>query len=259
MSVAVDIDDSIALSGPLISITLPSIHPGPLARTIGNIEDTTLSEVEIIVVSNFSIPKLTRHRVVHLHETERFGPNAGHAFAAQYATGDFITAWVDDHIYVEGWDERATNEFVTREAKFQLSAPKVPRMERPFLLGLRHADRSIIGTVFGRYYPYFPFMRRIDAIRLGWLSGDYAVGFADCDLAMRVWDAGGMCAPTHAGIVKVHEDDDRKLPELVQEGHTLPEDMALFLHRWEARFGQGWDTKHLRGFNIDRPYIAETV
>lgn len=223
----------------MISITLPCNRPEALHRTLANIQDTMRGWVEVIVCSPFPFGNMVLHNgmVIHVFDEHEAGCNAGHMMAASYATGDYITAWVDDHLYVDGWDELIIKNF----ERFGTTC-------QPLCLGLKHANRRQFGTVFGKYYPYFPFMRRSDLGRVGgWISGDYKSGFADCDLAMRVWAAGGYCTSSVDDLVLVHEDDNRK----GQSVNCHPQDMELFVQRWKPRFGRGWDTSHLRGFNVD--------
>jgi glycosyltransferase involved in cell wall biosynthesis len=241
----------------MISITLPSLHPPALERALDNIRATVHDNVEIIVVSPYE-PALKfdrRVRVVWIKEGDSEGANAAHEAALRKTTGDFVLAWVDDHEFVPGWDEIALDNFLAREFAFaDRGGPP-----SPFCLGLRQAFTLRIGTVFGNYYPYFPLMRRRDAARGLWLTGDYRVGFADCDLGMRVWSAGGRCEWSREPLVRVLADDARKMPVLsggadwIGEAHTTAADMALFLSRWANRYGAGYDVTSLRGFNVDVP------
>jgi hypothetical protein len=223
----------------MISITLPSIHPGRLARTIKNIEETTRGSWEAIVVSPFQPLDHPNVKWAHEPPAESRGANSAHTVAANAAIGDYLVAWVDDHLFVDRWDESALEEF------------RCLRNSRIFALGLRNAKH--IGTVFGKYYPYFPMMERAQVSEVGgWLSGDYRVGFADCDLAMRVYKAGGKCRPMGREIVIAHKDDDRKLREIaLGDGRSTVTDTSLFVMRWGSIYGMGWDTSYLRGFNID--------
>jgi hypothetical protein len=248
------------MDAPKISITLPSIHPAALDRALRNVRDATRSAHEVIVVSPFEPPRIGA--VVWIPETKSTGCNAAHMAAMRAVTGEFVTGWVDDHYYVDGWDVLALAAFTEREAAFhaavRASSNGSPKRPGPFELGLRHINPTHVGTEFGIYYPYFPFMRSADAREVGWLTDEYWTGFADSDLAMRVWDAGGRCEWTPEGLVIVHPDDQRKNMtdtvanyDIVDQAHCRPDDMALFIRRWAPKYGAGWDTSHLRGFNVD--------
>ena len=243
---------------PVVSITLPSLYPAALERSLNNIEDATRCEYQVIVVSPFQVKRAMRGgELVWVEETKSTGCNAAHMAALAYATGEFITGWVDDHFYSDGWDVLARRDFLEREALFHANHPGAI-----FELGLRHRNPTHVGTEFGIYYPYFPFMRTSDARQIGWLTDEYRTGFADSDLAMRVWDCGGRCEWSRDGLIIVHADDQRKnmshadLPiddnvDVIDQAHCRPDDMALFIRRWAPKYGQGWDLSHLRGFNTD--------
>lgn len=227
---------------PLVSITLPSLYPEALQRALTNIETATRCEYQVIVVSPFEVQRSLRGgELIWVQEKDSTGCNAAHMAAFEHATGEFVTGWVDDHFYADGWDVMAVKNFKEREHVFHKTNPG-----GPFELGLRHVWPTHVGTEFGIYYPYFPFMRRTDAERVGWLTDEYRTGFADSDLAMRVWSIGGRCEWTREPLIVVHADDGRKKGVIFK-----PEDMELFLDRWAPRYGLGWDTSHLRGFNND--------
>jgi hypothetical protein len=223
-----------------ISITLPSLHPTALMATLDNIGATTKThELEVLVCSPFNIQReIPCGRVVWVKDRESSGNIAAHAAAAKEATGELITAFVDDHEYVDGWDVKAVTDFLAREAA--CGGYKI------FCLGLRQLwETPQVGTVFGIYYPYFPMMRRGDLNAIGGWFDDtkYKRGFGDADLGLRVWFAGGLCEWSEEQIITTvsggpanhHEDEPR------------------FLERWVPIHGTGWDTSHLRGWNIDVP------
>lgn len=232
----------------MISITLPSLYPNSLMRTLNNIRDTSRSEPEIIVVSPFEPPAIGN--ILWVKETSKLGANAAHMAAMERVTGEFITGWVDDHLYTDGWDQLVLDDFLEREAVFHSRNP-----DKPFVLGLRHIEVKHVGTEFGIYYPYFPLMRTNTARTFGWFTDEYQVGFADSDLAMRIWSAGGRCEWSASGIVTFLDDEEevQKQATIAMFGgaHCMPDDMKLFLAKWASKYGVGWDTSSLRSFNID--------
>src|ERR1039458_1786544 len=154
---------------PLISITLPSLYPEALERALTNIECATRAPYQVIVVSPFEVHRAVRGgELVWIKETRSTGCNAAHMAAFAQATGEFVTGWVDDHFYSDGWDVMARRDFEEREAAFHAKSPG-----QVFELGLRHRNPTHCGTEFGIYYPYFPFMRTSDAKRVGWLTDEY--------------------------------------------------------------------------------------
>ena len=227
----------------VISITLPSVYPDALRRALNNIEDATRHSYQVIVVSPFEPDRKTMRggEITWIHEEKQTGCNAAHMAAVRIAKGDFVTAWVDDHYYMDGWDTSAIANLLDRE---DLMGGK------PFILGLRHLNPSHVGTEFGIYYPYFPFMRNITFQQIGWLTDEYRIGFADSDLGLRAWSAGGRCEWSAEPLVFVHPDDQRKGSR--QDGVMYHQrDMDLFVERWAPKYGSGWDTSNLRAFNVD--------
>lgn len=226
---------------PVISITLPSLYPDALGRSLRNIDRMTRCEYQVIVVSPFDPQRdICRGELIWVQENTQLGISAAHSAAIERATGEFVTAWADDHLYAGGWDIVALQNFKDRELAFHRLSPGV------FELGLRHVYPDHIGTEFGIYYPYFPFMRLSDVAKVGgWLSGEYRHGFSDSDLALRVWSSGGRCEWSESVII-AHIDDMRKHGVVCNDN-----DMRLFTSCWGPRYGAGWDMSHLRGFNLD--------
>ncbi len=233
-----------------LSITLPTRRPLALCRTLDNLLATTSCDFEVIVVSTFPADefladyrKRKHMNLICVLDRHQIGPNAAHAMGFKHARGERVLAWVDDHLLVNRW-----NILIEEQLRSPVS---------PYLLGLRHKDNTHIGTCFGKYYAYFPIMTRWDIEMVGgWLSAEYRKGFGDVDLAMRVWRMRGFCEPSDERVVIRHEDDAVKLHDLFEgEAQSTPEDVELFLSRWDGIFGKGWDTSHLRGFNqdVDRP------
>ena len=219
----------------VISITLPSIHPAKLDRAVQNIRDTTRGVYEIIVVSPF--PPSRGSDIVWEPEDEPRGANRAHAAAIPFARGYHVLAWSDDHLLAPGWDDQVLAELSCLE------------VINPYtMLGLRHADVKHVGTCFGHYYPYFPFASFRTIERVGWYDPNYKRGFADCDLGLRVWRAGGFCAWS-APLVTRCEDDEKRLPD--DEAGYEPEDLEMFLAHWRPMFGKRWLTRLVRDFNVD--------
>ena len=228
----------------MISITLPSIYPDALKRTLENLRDTSVGEYEVIIVSPFDPPRIVGKNgwIKWVMETEPKGCNPAHAKAFPHARGEYITAWVDDHLYVPRWDEIIIKDFRERVnvQVWNMSAAK------PLLMGMRQGP--FVGLTFGMYYAYFPFMRTTDAKTTGWFSTDYERDFADVDLAMRVWDYGGVCEWSKEILIAAHVDDNRKGGRQVNES-----DMNKFISRWKLVYGKDCSTATLRDFNNDIP------
>ncbi len=231
-----------------VSITLPSIWPEPLKRTLYNVRDACrgLDSYEVIVTSPFEpFLEADPEHIVWVREEPGTGKGAGpaHAAAAAIAKGEFITPFCDDHLYSDGGLSLAIQKYVEREQLFHQQPGKA---SKPFSMGLMHLHPRHIGTNFGCYYPYFPFMRRVYIDQIGWFDPGYQQGFGDSDLAFRVWDAGGRCEYSDFPLICATPDDARKARSLYEQS-----DMDLFLSRWADKYGQGWKTDNLRDFNVD--------
>ena len=221
-----------------ITFSLPSIYPPALLRALNNIQDTTRCDYDIVLVSPFEPPPGHRNITwIKEEPADARGCNAGHALAYRHMQGEFLLAWVDDHLLADGWDVAALRNYEARERATGA---------KPFVLGLRHAWPFHVGTEFGIYYPYFPLVRRQYMDQVGWYDPAYKKGFADSDLALRIWQAGGRCEWSRDIAIVVHHDDDRKAGVVFD-----PADMQLFLHRWAPVYGAGWRTAKLRDFNMD--------
>ncbi len=225
----------------MISITLPSIYPDALKRALENLRDTTIGPYQVVIVSSFDPPHIVapHGHMTWIREEKSLGCNPAHHVAFPHVVGEYVTAWVDDHLYVPGWDAIILKDFRERANV------------KPFLMGLRQGP--FVGLTFGMYYAYFPFMRTIDAHVVGdWFSADYERDFADVDLAMRVWKDGGVCEWSKDHLINAHVDDNRKGSREVNKS-----DMAKFIARWKPVYGQSFDTNTLRAFNNDIPMPAE--
>lgn len=179
----------------MISITLPSIKPEILVTALENLDASTKGLFEVIVVSPYAprVP-LSHGKLVWIEEKEQRGVAAGHEAAFAAAEGEFVFAWADDHIIEGAWDDHVLYEFEDRETECQ----------GPLSLGMRSPEpHNSVNTIFGRFYPCFPFMRRLDVSLVGgWLSGAYRAGFSDSDLGLRVWGMGGRCEWTRVRPIR---------------------------------------------------------
>ena len=217
----------------MISITLPSIFPDALRRAHDNIAASTVGPYELVIVADFERPSWVSDRVVWVREVERRGCAHAHTVAAGHATGEFITATADDCAYLPGWDVAAI-------ANYRRRAADAGRM---LCLGLHY---GLVGTVFGIYYANFPFLRRVDALTLGYFDGNYKKGFTDSDFCLKVWSVGGRCEFTERRLIEITAEDKRKGTE-----DCPANDLGYFLDKWAARYGRGFDTSHMRAINVD--------
>jgi hypothetical protein len=213
-----------------VSITLPSIFPEALDRALANIRATTKGDYEIVVVSPF---RVSAPDVVWVEEAERNGSAFAQTIAAKHASGDFITAASDDCDYLPAWDQRMMRIYDVR----------APKDGRSFCLGLHY---GLLGSVFGIYYANFPFMRREQALSIGYFDGNYKKGFTDSDLGLKVWSCGGRCEYSVEKLIEVTDADKRKGAE-----DCPADDLRYFVEKWGRRYGRGFDTSYMRAINVD--------
>ncbi len=213
-----------------VSITLPSIFPAALDRALANIRATTKGDYEVVVVSSF---KVVGPDVLWVEETQRNGCAFAHTVAAKHASGDFITATADDCDYFPAWDQKM----------IQIYDERAPRDGGNFCLGLHY---GLLGSVFGIYYANFPFMRRDQALSLGYFDGNYKKGFTDSDLGLKVWSSGGRCEYSVEKLIEVTAEDARK------GGEDCPaDDLEYFIEKWGSKYGRGFDISYMRAINVD--------
>lgn len=222
-----------------ISLILPGLFPEAMAAAIRSIMAASQGiDYELVVVSPFQI---SGPRIRWVKEEEPRGNCYAHKIGYEASTGDVVAAMSDDVRLVAGWADKALGFLQERE-----------KLNPLLSIGLHRMDFAI-GTVFGIYYPYFPMARRetLEAAG-GYFSDAYRAHFGDPDLGLRVWSAGGRCEILPDRVIQLVERDPNAQSVGKPQKHTaLDRDMATFLGRWQGRYGQGWDTSHLRGFNLD--------
>lgn len=217
----------------LVSIVLPSVFPGHLHATLDVIAAHTRSiDYEVIVVSPFEV---NRPKVKWVREDQPRGNVPANVSAFPHAAGEFVLACADDAVLVPDWDAHCLANFQARE-----------RGQSLFCLGLNLSTR-IVGTVFGIYYPYFPFARRSCFQTVGFYDEAYQAHFADADMALRIWSSGGRCEFSERPLI-VHSEPDRDAAR-TRKSTALDADMATFLARWAPRHGAGWPTSGYLDFN----------
>lgn len=236
-----------------LSLTLPTLFPGPAARIIENVRATVRDlDYEIVVVGPFEVsgPDIRWVR----EETPR-GSAAASATAYEHSTGDVICPLADDAEFKSGWATEGLQALV----KFENG--------RPYAIGIGQTNQ-MVGTVFGIYYPFFPMARRstLDAVG-GFFSPRYKHHFTDADFAFRIWSIGGACGYTERDYVERKPRETAGFADTAMRldsarNESLQRDMGTFLGLWGARYGKGWNTEELRAINIDvdpifRMFVAD--
>lgn len=236
----------------MISITLPSLHREQLVSVVENITWTARTHPEVIIVSPFQPYQVPGSRIVWVREDEAKGVSAAHAAAFAAATGEFVIPWADDHYFTDGWDEVLVGEFKKREMETGIGGLGA------FALGPRFVvPHNNVETIFGRYYPCFPLMRRQTVVDVGgWLSPEFKVGFADPDLGMRVWEAGGRCEWSTARLLRPSQNNVRYPGEGFET--KFKTDAALLVRKWFHLASDRWDLSDTSRYNVGIDLGAES-
>lgn len=187
-------------------------------------------------------------RIRWIEEREKRGTIAAHADAYEQTDSDFVVAMNDYAITHRNWLRNAI-DFVSESE----------RDGRPFCGGLfwaigKTGSGGTLGTVFGHYYPYFPIARRTsyDAVG-GYFSREFTAHFADPDLGLRFWAAGGVCRPCWDSVIVAAPERMAVTGEQMGITSALEQDMQVFLAKWRPVFGTDWPAERLHDFNIDIP------
>jgi hypothetical protein len=237
-----------------LSMTLPSLFPGPAMRVIENVRETVRGiDYEILLVGPTEI---AGPNVRWIKEETPRGIPAAHEAAFLSATGDVVFPLADDIELKPGWASAGLEALL----KFERG--------RPYAVGIGQTNQ-IVGTVFGIYYPFFPMVRRstLDAVG-GFFLPRYRQGFVDPDLALRIWSIGGACGFTEGAFIDrisrgLDPSATTALEKLEASKAALADaDTETFVRHWGARYGQGWTTDHYTDFNIDvdpifRMFVAD--
>lgn len=222
----------------LVSIIVPSLREKLLDGLLHSIERGAEGVAyEIIVIGPFS-PK--GKSTVWLKEEVPQG--TCHAIARGYeaASGDIVVLLSDDVLVTPGWLRHVVEFIVARE-----------RSHFPFVAG-QNKSGGYFGTVYGRYYPYYPAISRESAQAVGGLfSREFVSHFGDPDLGLRVWRSGGraeLCYPSKLIFASI----ERYFGAAPKKSATVDADFETFKAKWSPVYGLGWGTS-FREVNRDYP------
>ncbi|MBL8807410.1 MAG: glycosyltransferase [Rhodospirillales bacterium] len=234
-----------------ISLVLPSLFAELIDGALEAAHEAAEGiEHEIVVVSPYEV---SRPGVRWIREAEPRGSIAACNLGFAHATGDVIALIADDNRLTKGALRLALAHLTQREARCPTLLLGFPR---------QRAHLTFVGTVCGHYYPYFFVTRPTTLERAG---GPFHEGFrkhfADPDLGMRVWAAGGRCeVVAGATIVDVDSRNGAGIAPDIGLG-SLQRDFELFHGRWGAHF-PAWGNS-TEGLNLDvaidfLPLIGQT-
>lgn len=230
----------------MISFTCTSLSPERLLEFAIHLEESIgKTPYELVVVSPVPV---TGPNVRHIQEHGRIGNLPAHALSFANTVGDYIVALSPDTRFVDkNFGAILIDEVRRREAACF-----------PFAGGMWMYMSQQIPTAYGLYYPSFPAVSRRSVDHVGgWFDPTYKVGWGDVDLGMRIWLAGGKCAPLET--VRILEETRPEVGEASRfkfNGGSWEADFELFKSRYHHRLGRYFQKEFREiNYNYDASYL----
>jgi glycosyltransferase involved in cell wall biosynthesis len=214
-----------------LSFVLPTIFPTLAGGAIAAVREAAADiEHEIVVVSPFEI---SGPGVRWVRESDPRGSIAACNLGFKHATGDILVLIADDNRLDPGALQLALTHLETNEAQNPL-----------LMVGFPLAVRGMVavGSVYGRYYPYFFMLRRATLAKLGGGFDESYVKFhADPDLGLRCWAAGGRCEFAPGALIRAVTDRGGAGQAPDKAKGSAATDFARFAGIWGPSFPE-WGT-----------------
>jgi hypothetical protein len=205
-----------------LSVLLCSIRPGRVDDAIARIRPQLASfEHEILVVSPF---EAAGPNVVWLREETPRGSVHAANFGFAAARGRLTLAMADDIAFDPDAVPTAARQLVA------MRAAAVP------CVGFAHrrGAQAYVNAAYGRFVPGF-YLAPTQALRaLGPTLCDpaFTVAWADQDLGLRIWEAGGRCEVADGATMELGASGRRVLSQGMTEANTRAE-----FERFRAKWG----------------------
>lgn len=174
------------MTAPLVSILMATLDEAEFARVAEEMRRTVRGiDHEIVACTPFEAKGAG---VVWVRDENPRGSVAAFNTAFATARGDYVSLVTDSKTYEPGWLDKSLAYLSARRASAPLAA--CMKMGNPLV------GEDVVGTVFGKLYPWVWTQARADFERLGgyFLNPRQRSFAADLDLGMRIWAAGGRCA-----------------------------------------------------------------
>jgi hypothetical protein len=222
-----------------LSIVLPTLFPQLVDGAIAAAREAARNfDYEIVVVAPFEV---AGPGIRWVPETAPRGSIAACNSGFAAATGDVVALIADDNRLDPGALDLAIAHLTAREAAF-------PLLSVGFPLAVRGA--IVVGSVYGRYYPYFFAIRKTTLAHFG---GGFDEGFvkhcADPDLGLRIWAAGGRCEFVAGANIRAVADRAGADVAPDQKLGSGEIDFARLAGRWSQHFPD-WGAAQ-NGINLD--------
>lgn len=225
---------------PRFSILLPTLRRKLFEATLHSIYANSKSNnYEIIVVSPFPVKG---ENIRWIEEKHAGGCIRAFADAYEQSRGDIIVAMTDDTMALPGWLDAIDRWIIEGEKKYM-----------PYCVSLNRVNVPMLGTAYGKHYAYFPAISRRSIQAAGGLFYDPAfVGnWADPDLGMRVWEAGGrveFCRDSYIFLVTLQAHFSEAAHKT---GRYFAKDTELFCRRWGHIAPPELSSTFLRDINVN--------
>jgi len=226
----------------MISVIMPSLRPDAALCRVREFEATNKdTDYEITIVSPF---KIDGEKVNWVYEEKASGLTHAHNVAYQSSTGEYVVWWADDCSPTPNCLAKMLN-FVESQTGLFIGAYKLNDgywLEPPLY------------AVYAKLYANFGCASRktIEGIG-GYLDTIYKGFWADVDMSLRTWEAGGrveVCPNTWVDLTNSQEEISQENKE-----ENFDNDLETFLKRWHHKLGNGVDISAVRKnfYIINRP------
>jgi hypothetical protein len=213
----------------LVSVIYASLTPEQIARNLAMLQGALGSvPYEVLVATTAAGAEVARAfpEARTLVEETPAGSAQAQARAWQAAKGDVALTITDDK-YVFPGALATLVAFCVARAEHVFPYVCAPLMYDP------HFQCPTLGTAFGRLYPRLMCARRDTLAAIGGLFDPaYVSSYVDCDLGLRVWEAGGRCEvcveATYAHMVA------RVRRRTTRDPDNQRRDFERFMSRWCA-------------------------
>lgn len=217
-----------------ISILLPSLRPEAVKQRIKEFAQTNSDvDYEIIVVSPFEIEKGEKVRWLKVDYNSSIGSVGATQLAYLFSESDFVM-YFSDKVFPTKNCLKEMLKFVYYKINPFIGAFK---MVRP------NGEEIGAFKCYNKLYACYGCMSKETIKLMGkFFDVKFNHNWADIDISLRCWEAGGRVEVCQTAIVKPiqhHQDDIYKK----HRKKTWNEDVEYFLNKWHDKLGKGIERK----------------
>jgi hypothetical protein len=180
-------------------------------------------------------------------EKGKLGNPRCHELAYKSSDSEIVVAMTDYILVRRNWLSNLVSFISSKDDR------NVPFCAAQFWVNSTQIGPSV-GTQFGHFYPYFPAATRrsFDAVG-GYYSSDFFAHFADGDLGLRFWEAGGDIRVCWDAIITATYHRQMLSGNAIGLKDKKNVDQKTFLKKWQHKLGAGWNTDDSQHFNHNIP------